>query len=85
MSPYIPKDQREAAAERPDTPGKVAFVALRAALAYVRDADNNGWPVNWDLLSDAHKGLVAAEREFYRRFLAPHEDKAIARNGDIFE
>lgn len=78
--PYIPQDQRQSAAEWPDTPGKVAFVAYRAAMDYLRTQPTQ----NWDTLSNAHKGLVAAEREFYRRHLAPYEDGAIARNGDIY-
>lgn len=35
---------------------------------------------------NALMGVVAcAAREFYRRFLAPHEDTKIAANGDIDE
>jgi len=39
---------------------------------------------NWDILSNVHKAMVCAEREFYRRHLEPYEDSAIARNGDIY-
>jgi hypothetical protein len=76
--PYIPQDQRN----EPyiDTPGKVAYAALQAAMDYLRTQPAK----NWDTLSNAHKAMVCAEREFYRRHLAPHEDEAIARNGDLY-
>lgn len=79
MSPYIPQDQRPGAAAYPDTPGKVAYVAFRAAMDYLMTQTK--W--NWDTRSNAHKALVAAEREFYRLHLAPYEDEAIKRNGGI--
>ena len=38
---------------------------------------------NWDTKSDGNKILDEASREYYRRIVAPYEDKAIERNGDI--
>ena len=76
--PYIPQDQRHE--KWLDMPGKVAYTALQAAMDYLRTQPT----LNWDTRSNAHKGLVAAEREFYRRHLAPYEDEAIKRNGDIY-
>jgi hypothetical protein len=80
--PYISQDKRdEVKRDRfADTPAKLAFICLQAAMDYLRTQPTR----NWDTLSNAHKAMVCAEREFYRRHLAPYEDEAIARNGDLY-
>lgn len=43
------------------------------------------WTWSYQLAARAYLVFQAAGAEFYRRVLAPHEDKAIAKNGDIPE
>lgn len=40
---------------------------------------------SYELLQDAYGVYHASAAEFYRRLLAPHEDLAIDKNGDIEE
>jgi len=84
MSPYISQDKRDEVkcTEIIDTPAKLAYVIMQAAMDCLGTM-GAGTP-NWDTLSNVHKAMVCAEREFYRRHIAPHEDAAIARNGDVF-
>lgn len=42
---------------------------------------DNGWNYLW--ATRAYNAFNAAAAEFYRRILAPREDHAIAKNGDI--
>ena len=44
---------------------------------------DSGW--NYKSLSRAHEVFNAAGNEFYRRLLAPYEDRAIEKKGDIPE
>jgi hypothetical protein len=37
----------------------------------------------WNKRAEALKVLESAKLEYYRRIMAPYEDKAIQRNGDI--
>ena len=80
--PYISQDKRDEVKRDgfADTPAKLAYVIMQAALDYLRTEPKRGW----DTLSNAHKAMVCAEREFYRRHLAPYEDLAITRNGDLY-
>ncbi len=38
---------------------------------------------NFELRSDALKVLEAAKLEYYRRIMAPYEDRKIKENGDV--
>jgi len=80
--PYIPQDQRDDVNRKGylDTPAKLAYIIMQSAVDCLHSL---GTPLNWDTRSNVHKAMVCAEREFYRRHLAPYEDKAIGRNGDI--
>jgi hypothetical protein len=80
--PYISQDKRDdlRLSVFADHPAKLAYVILQATMDYLRTQPNK----DWNTLSNAHKAMVCAEREFYRRHIAPHEDEAIARNGDVY-
>ena len=80
--PYISQDKRDEVrlGVFADTPAKLAYVIFQATMDFMRAQPKK----NWDTLSDAHKAMVCAEREFYRRHVVPHEDLAISRNGDIY-
>lgn len=43
----------------------------------------DGWRYKW--LNVAYGTFHSAASEFYRRLVAPYEDKAIDKNGDILE
>ena len=43
----------------------------------------NGWRYKW--LNRAHGTFLSAAAEFYRRVVAPYEDKCVLKNGDIEE
>lgn len=81
--PYISQDKRDEVrcTEIIDTPAKLAYVIMRAAMDCLGTLGSG--EANWDIRSDVHKAMVCAEREFYRRHIAPHEEEAIKRNGDI--
>ena len=82
MSPYIPQDDRDEVNSfgTADTPAKLCYKILQSAVDFVNAQPK---PHRWGLLSDAHKAMVCAEREFYRTHIAPYEDEAIKRNGDV--
>lgn len=42
-----------------------------------------GWRYCW--LARAHSVFIMAAAEFYRRLVAPYEDLAIQKNGDVYE
>lgn len=61
--------------------GDVNYVISRiVAGTFKPDA---GW--SYETASDGTKAFEAAGTEFYRRVLAPYEDKGIVKNGDIPE
>jgi hypothetical protein len=66
-------------------PGKMKGVAhylvIRLALGLLKPSE--GW--SYSSLSDVIGTLEAAKLEMYRRLLAPYEDDAILKNGDLDE
>lgn len=40
--------------------------------------------LNYENLNAAYGALTAAANEFYRRLVAPYEDRKIAENGDVY-
>jgi len=82
MSPYISQDKRDEVRLDgfADTPAKLCYLILQATMDFMRTQPGK----NWDTRSNAHKAMVCAEREFYRRHIAPYEDDAIKRNGGVY-
>ena len=81
--PYITPNERkkfEPLLEKVDDElvnvGQLAYCCYRLAVGMKTEA-------TWSHLSDIHKALIAAEREFYRKHLAPYEDAKITINGDV--
>lgn len=68
----LPDDKRD---------GAVNYVISTIVASSMRPDD--GWRYN--SLLRAYGTFLAAAAEFYRRLVAPYEDKAIAKNGDIPE
>lgn len=61
--------------------GSANYMICRTLLGAMKPV--NGW--NYDSLSDVIKTLECAKLEIARRLLAPYEDKAKERNGDLYE
>lgn len=64
-----------------DRQGLANYVITRVVLGMLKPKE--GW--GYRSLSDVIKTLECAKAEVYRRLLAPYEDNAAARNGDLTE
>lgn len=67
--------------QRKDRNGLSNYVITRILLCILKPKE--GW--SYDALSDVIKTLECAKEEIYRRIIAPYEDKAINKNGDLNE
>jgi len=63
----------------PETSGELNFIITDICLAY-RPADLR----NYEHYNTIIGALESAKLEFYRRSVAPYEDKKIEENGDVF-
>lgn len=79
--PYITQAARRAidAGRLPDTVGELTYVLTMAALSYRRTHKER-----FATYAEVLAALDATAREFYRRKVAPYEDKKIAENGDVY-
>lgn len=80
--PYIAPERRHELREGdvPRCAGDVAFLAFSAAMEFLDGLDR---PARFADYAAAMAGLESARAEFYRRRVAPYEDAAIQRNGDV--
>ncbi len=95
--PYIKPELREylldecvaAVGEQCNGPGELNFVLTSIVLGYL------GWWVSerereyrshwgYQELNEAVGVLECVKQELYRRSVAPYEDKAVLRNGDVY-
>ena len=67
--------------EDPKVDGAVNYAITRIVAGSLRP--ETGW--SYTIASDAIKAFDCAKMEFYRRVLAPYEDMARERNGDVKE
>jgi hypothetical protein len=75
--PYIPPEAREGAAPGTSDPGVLTYLIYRLCLDALPESPR---------YRDLHAvvgALEAAKLEFYRRHVAPYEDRKIAENGDV--
>ena len=81
--PYIKKEIRQALdwepATEPSTPGELTYVLYKVCNDYYKNSEKCGFARYAEVLGC----LEACKLELYRRRIAPYEDDAIARNGDI--
>lgn len=81
--PYIKKDQRDKlipkAESYPTCGGDLNFQITCLVLEYVK---YNG--SSYKQINDIVGALEAAKLEFYRRLVAPYENKKIEENGDVY-
>lgn len=79
--PYIPKEHRRAVREcGPEDTAELCYLLYSTAVDYMHDMKLG----TWNELSDVYKAIHLAADEFKRRYIHPHEDEAIKRNGDIY-
>lgn len=78
--PYIKfEDQQNVTRHGPHTPGELNYVFTRLIQEYLK---LNG--LSYTKINDILGALEGAKLEFYRRVVAPYEEKKIAENGDVY-
>lgn len=83
--PYIRPSTRDKFADglprlAPQNPGELNYLFSSLVAAYL---DLVGW--NYQSFNDVIGALDGAKMEFYRRHVAPYEDRKIAENGDVYQ
>ncbi len=81
--PYIKQEQRPDFDKilnelKPDGPGELNYVITRLCISY---AERKG--IRYGNLNEVMGVLSSVAREFYRRLVAPYEDKKMRENGDV--
>lgn len=86
--PYIPRADRfplepyeNGEPSRPNTPGELAFTLTRVIDDYVQESSLEANYAAYALVLGV---LETVKLEYYRRRVAPYEDKKLADNGDVF-
>jgi len=79
--PYIVGEDRFIAAETPTGPGQLNFSITMLIDDYIQRHPDG---LRYHVLNEVVGALECAKLELYRRVVAPYEDKAIAKNGDVF-
>jgi len=81
--PYIKKEDRkiweDMALALPKTAGELNYVLTKIALVYLPDVPR------YNDYNEVIGVLECMKQEFYRRAVAPYEDKKIKENGDVYE
>lgn len=78
--PYIqPNDRTPATKRYPENAGELNYAITKMAIDYFKRVGGRYQQVN-DILG----ALEGAKLEFYRRLVAPYEDKKIIENGDVY-
>jgi hypothetical protein len=79
--PYIEKNKREELFDRdPETAGELQYLIAEMIQSYITD---NG-PYNYQTLNDVMGALAGAQMEFYRKVVAPYENKKEILNGSVY-
>lgn len=82
--PYITQERREALRVSPYTrpldAGELNYVITDLCLSYALLEDS----LNYQRLNTVVGVLESAKLEFYRRMVAPYEDKKCKENGDVY-
>lgn len=77
--PYIPKVDRAQASHTPVTAGQLNYAITALVAGYLRRKG-----LSYQTINDVVGALTGANTEFERRIVAPFEDTARARNGDVY-
>ena len=79
MPPYIKQEERETIRLRMENAGHLQYIIATLVEDYVRRTG-----LNYQTCNNVMGALTGAQLEFYRRVVAPYEDKKIKDNGDVF-
>ena len=82
MAPYIPQERREDAYLRPATAGELNYCITRIMNYYL---GCNHFQPSYVAYNEVMGVLECVKQEFYRRMVAPYEDKKCEENGDVFK
>jgi len=89
--PYIEQERRYkleedgALSPRPDTPGELNYCLTVLIRNYLDDPDSGNGPVNYEKYNAVIGALECCKLELYRRMIAPYEDDAMQRHGDVYD
>ena len=84
--PYIKQADRTAANIAPNTAGELNYAITKLVVEYV------AWQIHARKLTEANYNLhneimgvfASAQAEYYRRCVAPYEDRKRVENGDVY-
>lgn len=76
--PYIMPELRES--HKLENPGMLNYEFAQLIASYM-----NCHPYNYQTFNDVIGALEAQKLELYRRCVAPYEDDALRRNGDVYD
>lgn len=79
--PYVAERLRDLLKEgrMPSTPGELNYLITLLCIEYVDEHDRK-----YEICNAVVGALECAKLEFYRRVVAPYEQKKITENGDVF-
>ena len=82
--PYITQERKEALAKGEIQPSELNAGDLNYLLTGMLLMWVTAKPLKYEHLNAALGALDACKLEFYRRVVAPYEDRKIAENGDVY-
>jgi len=79
--PYITKEAREELYDRdPENAGELQYLIAMMISDYISDKDQ----YDYQTLNDVMGALAGAQQEFYRKIVAPYEEKKELLNGSVY-
>lgn len=80
--PYITPDAKKAINDGsgPDTVGELTYSITRICVEYFAGASRHDFATHAEITA----ALDHARHEWFRRMVAPHEDKKMVENGDVY-
>ncbi len=84
MSPYIERSRRHTSTVPPEQPGDLHYDISQLIDGYLYHQPANTDGPNYQRFNDVMGVLACAQAELYRRLIAPYEDEAMRRNGDVY-
>lgn len=78
--PYIKQEKRDRVwgDVSSSDPGELNYLLTKVIHGYIYDHG-----LNYDAINDVVGALEGCKLEFYRRIVAPYEDRKIEENGDV--
>jgi len=81
--PYIKQERRDGldAGAPPQSPGELNYCIARLCMEYIGSPES---PVSYWQLNEIMGVLECSKQEFYRRVVAPYEDRKELENGNVY-